>query len=190
LRRVYNIFRIFENILNDVDSYSNLLKGQVLMSMTTIIIVINAKEEFTNIFLNFINNILIELIKNTNNYINIYLRQIACYCLEELETEYPCILFSLMGRKTIDLLEIGGLYDIDEKASQKSKFTGRTNASKVPELDKKVELGSKCFIETLDYGIYNLIDEEKYYVFQYYLSLYTTILKNLLGFVKNFDDNF
>jgi hypothetical protein len=146
-------------------------------------ILINAKEEFTNIFLNFINNILIEHIKNTNNYSNVYLRQIACHCLEEFETEYPGILFGLMGKKTIDLLEIRENSDIDEKASQKSRFTGKSVNSKVPELDKKVDLGSKhCY--KIDFGIYNLIDEEKYFVFQNYLSLYTTILKNLIGFVK------
>jgi hypothetical protein len=112
------------------------------MSLTSILILTNAKEEFSQIFLNFINNILIEHIKNTNNFSNIYLRQISCHCLEELETEYPGILFSLMGRKTIDLLEIREYHDSDEKASTKSKLTGVTNMSKVPELDKKIELGS------------------------------------------------
>jgi hypothetical protein len=130
---------MFENLLND-DTNTTLLKGQVLMSMTTILIVSNAKKGFTNVFMNFINNILIEHLKNTNNYSNVYLRQICCYCLEELETEYPLILFCLMGKKTIELLEIRE-NDLDEKASQRSKIT-KQSSSKLPEFDKKIELGS------------------------------------------------
>jgi hypothetical protein len=141
--RLYNLFRIFENILNDTDCInSNLLKGQILMSMTTILIIINAKDEFTNIFINFVDNILIEHIKNTNNYSNIYLRQIVCQCLEELETEYPGLMFNLMGRKTIDLLEIKDYSEIDEKVSEKSKKTFRTNKSSIPVFDKRIELES------------------------------------------------
>jgi hypothetical protein len=141
--RLYNIFRIFENILNDTDCInSNVLKGQILMSMTTILIIINAKDEFTNIFLNFVDFILIEHIKNTNNYSNIYLRQIACQCLEELETEYPGLLFNLMGKKTIELLDIREFSEIDEKVSEKSRKTVRTNKSAIPVFDKRIELES------------------------------------------------
>ena len=70
------------------------------------------------------------------------MRQIACQCLEELETEYPGILFSLMGKKTIDLLEIRDFNDNDEKVSEKSKKSYRSTRSNVPVFDKKIELES------------------------------------------------
>lgn len=113
------------------------------MTSTAILILINAKEEFSNIFINFVDNILIEHIKNTNNYSNIFIRQVACQCLEELETEYPGVLFSLMGKKTIDLLDIKEYSKDDNKSiSAKSKRSLKSTRSEVPVYDKRIELES------------------------------------------------
>lgn len=121
---------------------SNIFKGQILITTTTILILLNAKEEFPQLFYNFVDNILIEHIKNTNNYLNIYIRQISCQCLEELETEYPGMLFSLMGKKTIDILEIKENNKDDEK-SVRSRKTMRSSANEIPSIDnKKIELES------------------------------------------------
>ena len=71
------------------------------------------------------------------------MRQISCQCLEELETEYPGLLFSLMGKKTIDILEIKENNNDDEK-SVRSRRTMRSSANEIPSIDnKKVELESK-----------------------------------------------
>jgi hypothetical protein len=134
---------------------SNILKGQILMTTTTILILLKAKEEYSQIFLNFVDNILIEHIKNTNNYANIYLRQVSCQCLEELENEYPGLLFALMGKKTIDILNLKdftkeGTSD-DKSVSGRSismmssKNIGtRSERSEMPFFDnKRIELESK-----------------------------------------------
>ena len=100
--KIYNLFKVFEECFNQTEfSCTPILKGQILMTGTTLLILLNAKEEHNLIFVSFINNILIEHIKNTNNVSNLYLRQVACQCLEEIENEYPGILFSLMGRKSV-----------------------------------------------------------------------------------------
>jgi hypothetical protein len=125
------------------------------MTTTTILILLNAKEEYPQIFLNFVDNILIEHIKNTNNYANIYLRQVSCQCLEELENEYPGLLFALMGKKTIDILNLkdfskDGSYD-DKSVSGRSismmssKNMGtRSERGEMPFFDnKRIELESK-----------------------------------------------
>ena len=166
----FQMFRIFDNFLNDSLS-SNILKGQILMTGTTIFILTNAKEEHTGIFLNFVNNILVEHIKNTNNYSNIYLRQVSCQCLEELENEYPGLLFSLLGKKTVDLIESKESYFNDTKSFSASVKISK-NKNDIPVYDKKIELEN--------YGLSILIDEELFYVFQYYLSLYTKIFKHLI----------
>ena len=113
------------------------------MTATSILILINAKEELSNIFFNFVDNILIETIKNTNNYTNIYLRQISCLCLEELETEYPGLLFSLMGKKFLDIC------DLKENPKENSRLdisrTHKNDKSKkneIPVFDNKIELES------------------------------------------------
>jgi hypothetical protein len=180
------LFRIFEDLLGDTDSNSNILKGQTLMTATTILMLIDSKDEYPTIFMNFVDNILIEFIKNTNNYANIYLRQVACQCLEELENEYPGLLFALMGKRTIDLLEIGDFKDDDKSKLSKSKKSSKTNRNEMPVYDKKIELESKKGKLKIDYGLYNLIEQEMFYVVQNYLSLYTTIFKHLIDFVKLF----
>ena len=169
--------RIFENYLNDTDCLnSNILKGQILMTTTTILIILNAKEDHPQIFLNFVDNILIEHIKNTNNYSNIYLRQVSCQCLEELENEYPGLLFSLMGKKTIDLLDISGNSSNDDKSMAMS-ISGKSLKSR-----QSMHVFDNKRIELENYGLYNLIEEEVFYVFQNYLSLYTTIFKHLIDY--------
>ena len=110
------------------------------MTATTILILTNAKEEHPNLFLNFTNNVLIEHIKNTNNYANIYLRQIACQCLEEIEIEYPGLLFSLLGKKSIDYLSVKEIFN-DNKSTNTQK-TGKTK-NELPVFDKKLDLESK-----------------------------------------------
>jgi hypothetical protein len=124
------------------------------MTSTTILILLNAKEEFPQLFYNFVDNILIEHIKNTNNYSNIYIRQISCQCLEELETEHPGLLFPLMGKKTIDILEIKENLKDDEK-SVRSRRTMRSSANEIPSIDnKKIELESKIvFIDLIRFWI-------------------------------------
>lgn len=144
--RILQIFRIFENYLNDSEylNHSNIVKGQILMTATSILILINAKDELSNIFFNFIDNVLIEFIKNTNNYTNIYLRQISCLCLDELETEYPGLLFSLMGKKFLDIVDLKDSPKGDKKSDiGKSVKSVRTNKSEIPILDNKIELESK-----------------------------------------------
>jgi hypothetical protein len=123
------------------DDMSNLIfKGQILMTSTTILILTNAKDDLTNIFLNFINNILIDLIKKTNDHEKIYLRQIACQCLEELEIEYPGLLFSLLGKKCLDFLCVKESFN-----DTKSITTTKTSKSKseFPVFDKKLDRESK-----------------------------------------------
>ena len=123
------------------------------MTATVLLILMNAKEELSNIFFNFVDNILIELIKNTNNYTNIYLRQISCLCLDELETEYPGLLFSLMGRKTLDIVDLKiSTKDDNKSESSKSLKTSKiSNKNEMPVFDKKIELESndkiKVFIQ-------------------------------------------
>ena len=144
------------------------------MTTTTILILLNAKEEYTGIFLNFVDNILIEHIKNTNNYSNIYLRQISCQCLEELENEYPGLLFSLMGKKTIDILDFQDSISNDDR-SVWSKSVNKSTSSRVGVFDNKR-------IDLENFGLYNLIEEEVFYVFQNYLSLYTNIFKHFIDY--------
>jgi len=147
--KLLHIFRIFENFLNDTDCLnSNILKGQILMTATTILILLNSKEKYSQIFLNFVDNILIEHIKNTNNYANIYLRQVSCQCLEELENEYPGLLFALMGKKTIDILELNDYSKDDDKSvSSKSKFSVKLNKNEMAAFEsKRIDLESKTFL--------------------------------------------
>ena len=174
------MFKLFENLITDSDALnSNIFKGQILMTSTTILILTNSKDEFPNIFLNFINNVLIEHIKNTNNYANIYLRQISCQCLEELENEYPGLLFTLLGKKSLDYLNVKESFN-DNKSISTSKST--KNKNELPVFDKKLDLESRLN-SNIDDGLYNLIVDETFYVFQYYLSLYTTIFKHLIAHV-------
>lgn len=134
------MFKLFENLVTDSDALnSNIFKGQILMTSTTILILTNAKDEIPNIFLNFINNVLIEHIKNTNNYANIYLRQISCQCLEELENEYPGLLFNLLGKKSLDYLNVKETFN-DNKSITTSKSTKAKN--ELPVFDKKLDLES------------------------------------------------
>ena len=99
------IFKLLDNLYSTDSSSTPLLKGQILLTTTTLLILLNTKDKHIHIFTNFINNILLELIKNTNNHSNAYLRETACKCLEELENEYPGILFSMLGKKTLLLFE-------------------------------------------------------------------------------------
>lgn len=113
------------------------------MSATTLLILINAKEDLSNIFFNFVDNILIELMKNTNNYSNIYLRQISCLCLDELEKEYPGLLFSLMGKKVLDIVDLkDSSRDENKSEISKSVKSSKTNKSNIPVIDNKIELES------------------------------------------------
>jgi hypothetical protein len=117
------------------------------MTTTTILILLCAKDEYPHIFLNFVDNVLIENIKNTNNYANIYLRQVSCQCLEELENEYPGLLFSLMGKKTIDILNLNCYMDDNKSVSSKSVNTkAKSSKSDIPVFDnKRIELESNNF---------------------------------------------
>ncbi len=111
------------------------------MTATSLLILINAKEELSNIFFNFVDNILIELIKNTNNYTNIYLRQIACLCLDELEKEYPGLLFSLMGKKVLDIVDLKDSPK-DDNARMDINRSIKSSKSHIPVIDNKLELES------------------------------------------------
>jgi len=114
------------------------------MTATSLLILINAKDDLSNIFFNYVDNILIELIKNTNNFTNIYLRQISCLCLDELEKEYPGLLFSLMGKKVLDIVDLKENPRDDEKMeTSKSAKSYKTNKSNIPVIDNKIELESK-----------------------------------------------
>lgn len=116
------------------------------MTATTLLILINGKDELSNIFFNFVDNILIELIKNTNNYTNIYLRQISCLCLDELEKEYPGLLFSLMGKKVLDIVDLKeNPMDDGKVESTRSVKSYKTNKSNIPVIDNKIELESNIF---------------------------------------------
>ncbi len=145
---MFHLLRVLENYLNDTDSLnSNILKGQILMTTTTILILVNAKEDYPQIFLNFLDNILIEHIKNTNNYSNIYLRQVCCQCLEELENQYPGLLFALMGKKTIDIISINYTSAPEDKSiysrSAAKNLSTYSRGTEIPVIDsKKIELES------------------------------------------------
>ena len=186
--KIYNLFKVFEECFNQTEfSCTPILKGQILMTGTTLLILLNAKEEHNLIFVSFINNILIEHIKNTNNVSNLYLRQVACQCLEEIENEYPGILFSLMGRRTLEIFENYSLNGNNtENKSMKSaslSVNTRRNYSLITNNNnnefQKIEYKK---IELSNDGLYTLIEDEIFYVFQFYLSLFTTILKNMIEF--------
>lgn len=98
--------------------------------------------------MNFVNNILVEHIKNTNNYNNIYLREICCKCLEELENEYPGLLFNLLGKKSIDMLENKDNYGGDNKSNNLSVVTQKTRRD-IPVYDKKIDLESKIYFNMI-----------------------------------------
>lgn len=120
------IFKLLDNLYGTDSSSTPLLKGQILLTTTTLLILLNTKDKHIHIFTNFINNILLELIKNTNNHSNAYLRETACKCLEELENEYPGILFSVLGKKTLLLFE----NDMNEHNSSSSMTVqGNNNVS-------------------------------------------------------------
>jgi len=142
--KLHRVYTLFEKHLNESEN-SNLLKGQILITATNIIILINAKDDYYILFLNFINNILIENIKKVNTYHNIYLRQISCHCLEELETQYPGLLFSLMGSKTLDLINQSQNISDDLSVSS-SKISHKTKMTEIPVYDKKIELESKLLV--------------------------------------------
>ena len=186
--KIYNLFKVFEECFNQTEfSCTPILKGQILMTGTTLLILLNAKEEHNLIFVSFINNILIEHIKNTNNVSNLYLRQVACQCLEEIENEYPGILFSLMGRRTLEIFENYSLNGNNtENKSMKSaslSVNTRRNYSLITNNNnnefQKIEYKK---IELSNDGLYTLIEDEIFYVFQFYLSLFTTILKHMIEF--------
>lgn len=154
-KKLFSFFQILTNFLNDTDCLnSNIFKGQILMTATTVLILTNCKEEVPQIFLSFINNILVEHLKNTNNYSNIYLRQICCQCLEELENEYPGLLFNLMGQKAIDTILNKTPSPIlttsnESKTLLSSKGKPIIN---IPVPNKKIKLESKIFLLTLRRG--------------------------------------
>lgn len=141
------VLDVLETCLNDNDYLnSNILKGQTLITLTTILILSNCKEKLPNVFLNFINNILIENIKGVNNYNNIYLREISCKCLEELECEYPGLLFSLLGKKTIEMLENKENYTSENKNLNVSIIKTIRDNKDVLIYDKKIELESNLLL--------------------------------------------
>lgn len=196
--KIYNLFKIFEECINQTEfSCTPILKGQILMTGTTLLILLNAKEEHNLIFVSFINNILIEHIKNTNNVSNLYLRQVSCQCLEEIENEYPGIMFSLMGRRTLEIFEnfsfnVNGSNTTENKSMKSASLSVNTrrNYSLITNNNnnefQKIEYKK---IELTNDGLYTLIEDEIFYVFQFYLSLFTTILKNMIEFYI-FQSNF
>lgn len=125
------------------------------MTATSLLILTGMKDlqdkDYFQIFKDFINNILVQLIHNTNNQTNVFLRQIACQCLEELETEYPGLLFSLMGKKTIEMLKIKDANlnntSIKDNISQVSnaRFSTFSSKTNVTVNDKKIELESNYY---------------------------------------------
>ena len=189
--KIYNLFKIFEECFNQSEFVCTpILKGQILMTGTTLLILLNAKDEHNLIFVNFINNVLIEHIKNTNNVSNLYLRQISCQCLEEIENEYPGIMFSLMGRRTLEIFENFSFCNANGNNEMKSiksiplsAAPSRRSCSLItsnnPNEFQKIEYKK---IELSNDGLYTLIEDEIFYVFQFYLSLYTTILKHMIQF--------
>ena len=129
------LFEYLTNCLNDIEAHSsNILKGQILISATSILILINAKANFIDVFLNFINNILIEYLKDINNIQNLYLREVSCHCLEELEVEYPGILINLLGNKFKDITSD------NDNLYKSNKQNGNVNHN-----DKIISLESKYF---------------------------------------------
>ena len=166
------LLRMLEEFLYDTDTINkNMLKGQILITITTILIITECKDKEPGIFLNFVNSILIEHIKNVNNYSNVYLRDICCKCLEELENEYPGLLFTLLGKKSLEMLENKDNYGHENKSS----YTVFTSVLKKDFPDLNLE----------SYGLYHLIEQEQYYVFQSYLSLYTMIIRNMISYYLN-----
>lgn len=129
------LFEFLTNCLNEIEAHSsNILKGQILISATSILILINAKANFIDVFLNFINNILIEYLKDINNIQNLYLREVSCHCLEELEVEYPGILINLLGNKFKDITSD------NDNLYKSNKQNGNANHN-----DKIISLESKYF---------------------------------------------
>lgn len=145
-QKLFHLIRTLENYLNDTDCLnSNIFKGQILITITTVLIITNCKNDHPLMFLNFVNNILIEHIKNTNNYNNVYLREICCKCLEELENEYPGLLFNLLGKKSLDMLENKDNYGGETKSIANYSMISMKNKKEIPVYDKKIDLESKLF---------------------------------------------
>ena len=82
------------------------LKGQVLVVATTILIHIDAIDEYRTVFNNFI-VLLATVIQKTNSFSDCYARQMACESLRELEMTYPCLLAGFVE----DILEDKELFD-------------------------------------------------------------------------------
>ena len=85
---------------------TSVLKGQVLVVATTIMIHIDAIDEYRNVFDNFI-ILLATVIQKTNSFPDCYARQMACESLRELEMTYPCLLAGFVE----DILEDKELFD-------------------------------------------------------------------------------
>lgn len=189
--KIYNLFKIFEECFNQSEFVCTpILKGQILMTGTTLLILLNAKDEHNLIFVNFINNVLIEHIKNTNNVSNLYLRQISCQCLEEIENEYPGIMFSLMGRRTLEIFENFSFCNVNGNNEMKSIKSIPLSAAPSRRICSLITSNNPNEFQKIEYkkielsndGLYTLIEDEIFYVFQFYLSLYTTILKHMIQF--------
>ena len=85
---------------------TSVLKGQLLVVTTTILIEIEAIDEHRKVFNSFI-LLLSSIIQRTNSYSDCYCRQMACECLRELENTYPCLLSGFVE----DILEEKDIFD-------------------------------------------------------------------------------
>ena len=85
---------------------SSVLKGQLLVVATTILIEVEGIDDYCEVFNAFI-ILLASMIQRTNSYSDSYARQMACECLRELELSYPCLLSGFVE----DILQHNDLFD-------------------------------------------------------------------------------
>lgn len=129
---VYTLVTLLSNYYYDIDNFStNIFRGQILITLTSILIIYNYAELLPNLFINFVNNVLIENIKNINDFKNIYIREISLYCLQEIETEYPGILFNLLGSKIEDVLSNSNNNNVSNNPNENKSIAYSLAASNI-----------------------------------------------------------
>ena len=127
---------IFFQFLHDNfnSNCTDIYKAQLILTGTTVIVFLEGTAAFPKVAFNFINFILLDLIKNTRNYQNAYLRKIACQSLEELEINVPGLLLPILGIKNDLLTAIGLVLNETEE---------RENTTEIPHFNRKLEIKSK-----------------------------------------------
>lgn len=175
---IYNLFDAMSTILIEDSHYTTHLKIQILIYLTSFIIILDLKSKNESAFVNYLNHFLIDYIKDSNQVYNIYIKETVCICLIQIEDEYPGILISLLGRR---LNDIYNHILSNTNTTTTNNFNRNTSMSTFSKASNFFEMNfqEKNFTLETD-GLFCIIENEKSYISQCLLRLYSKILNNYM----------